>query len=144
MRRNAVLSVILAGAVAFGAAIPGASPASATAAKAAVPAMTHVLSCLGEPELRPASYVISCADANASWHGVTWTSWGPKLASGAGDLYQNDCNPNCAAGHFRTYQAVVVLSVITRTKKYGALYTKAVFSYLLKGKHKTERFYLAT
>ncbi|MGA3354403.1 MAG: hypothetical protein ABSD85_14655 [Acidimicrobiales bacterium] len=143
MWRNAALSVLVAGAVAL-AAVLSAAIASATPTNAAAPVTPHVLSCLGEPELKPASYVISCADANASWHEVTWSSWGPKRAIGVGDLYQNDCTPTCAAGHFHTYQADVVLSTITRTKKYGALYSTAAFSYWVKGKHRNERFGLAT
>jgi hypothetical protein len=65
--------------------------------------MPRVLPCVGKPEFKPANYLMSCADANASWKEVAWKSWGAKTASGTGDLYQNDCTPNCAAGHFRVF-----------------------------------------
>jgi len=55
------------------------------------------------------------------WKKVTSTSWQTKTASGKGDLYQNDCSPNCAAGHFHTYAAKVMLSDALKTKRYGGL-----------------------
>ena len=110
----------------------------------ALVAVPRVLSCLSVPEVRPANYLMSCADANASWKNVRWASWGRKTALGTGGLYQNDCQPNCVSGHFHTYAAKVVLSGVTETKKYGPLYSKATFSYSVNGKHESETFGLAT
>jgi hypothetical protein len=110
----------------------------------AVKAIVRVLPCFGLPEVRPANYLMSCADANASWKKVNWVSWGAKTALGKGDLYQNDCQPNCVSGHFHTYAAKVVLSEVTQTRKYGLLYSRATFSYSAKDKHLTETFGLAT
>ena len=104
----------------------------------------RVLSCLNVPEVRPANYLMSCADANASWKNVRWENWGLKTALGTGDLYQNDCQPNCVSGRFRLYAAKVVLSAVTNTKKFGPLYSKATFSYSVGGKHESETFGLAT
>jgi hypothetical protein len=87
---------------------------------------------------------MSCADANASWKSVRWANWGLKTALGTGDLYQNDCQPNCVSGRFRTYAARVVLSGVTATKRYGPLYSKATFSYSVDGEHESETFGLAT
>jgi hypothetical protein len=87
---------------------------------------------------------MSCADANASWKKVKWASWGAKSAIGTGDLYQNDCQPNCVSGQFHSDRAKVVLSEVKATKKYGLLYSQATFSYSLKGKHMSETFGLAT
>ena len=70
----------------------------------AVKVIVRVLPCFGLPELRPANYLMSCADANASWKKVKWLSWGAKTALGTGYLYQNDCQPNCVSGQFRTYR----------------------------------------
>jgi hypothetical protein len=103
-----------------------------------------VLSCLGVPEERPADYLMSCADANASWKNVHWANWGLKTALGTGDLYQNDCQPNCVSGRFQTYVAKVVLSGVTETKKYGRLYSRATFSYSVSTKRESETFGLAT
>jgi hypothetical protein len=121
------------------------SPAAVASSQApAVKTIPRVLPCLGLPQVRPANYLMSCADANASWKKVKWASWGAQTAVGTGDLYQNDCQPNCVSGQFHTYLAKLVLSDVTRTKKYGPLYSQATFSYSVKGKHMSETFGLAT
>ena len=131
-------------------AAPGPASASsrtvavASSKASAVKAVPRVLSCLSVPEVRPPSYLMSCADANAAWRNVRWVNWGLKTALGTGDLYQNDCQPNCVSGHFHSYAAKVVLSEVTQTKKYGPLYSRATFSYTVKGKHESETFGLAT
>jgi hypothetical protein len=136
----AVALLLSAGAAAAGREPSGASSGPALAAKTT----PRVLTCLGHPETKPGNYLLSCADANASWMKVIWSSWGAKTASGTGDLYQNDCSPNCAAGHFHTYPAKITLWDVTQTKKYGPLYAKATFSYSVNGKHESETFGLVT
>ncbi len=126
------------------AALASSSAAVAPGRSPAAKAVPKVLPCIGLPEVRPANYLMSCADANASWKKVKWANWGGPTALGTGDLYQNDCQPNCVSGHFRTYPAKVVLSDVTQTKKYGPLYSEATFSYSMKGKHESETFGLAT
>jgi hypothetical protein len=121
----------------------GPVPAS-TGQLSAVKTTPKVLPCVGLPQVRPANYLMSCADANASWKKVKWASWGAKSAIGTGDLYQNDCQPNCVSGQFHSDRAKVVLSEVKATKKYGLLYSQATFSYSLKGKHMSETFGLAT
>ena len=41
---------------------------------------------------------------------IDWLGWGSAVAAGVGTAFANDCTPNCAAGHFHTYRAVLVLS----------------------------------
>ena len=142
---------IFAGAIALAVLLPAAAAASArepvtVASRSAGASKTtpRVLTCPGHTEVRPRSYLMSCGDANASWKNMVWTSWGPRTASGTGDLYQNDCTPNCASGHFHTYPAKVVLSGVKVTKKFGLLYSRATFSYSVKGQNKSEAFELAT
>jgi hypothetical protein len=65
--------------------------------------------CNSGPEVEPASYVAFCADDGAGLQQLHWTSWTPKLASGYGTMYENDCIPYCAAGHVYDYPALVVL-----------------------------------
>src|SRR5271170_7869285 len=85
----------------------GGSASAAPASRAATakvtslyPESTVVVSCRGRTEVRPASLTLACADGNDALTGLSWTSWGPKLASGYGTQVQNDCRPYCAAGHF--------------------------------------------
>jgi len=111
-----------------------ADPAGAGAAP------THVLTCSLKLATKPSSYLLSCADANASWTGVSWSHWSASSASGHGILRQNDCTPNCVSGRFINYRATVTLSKVVATKKYGELFSEAIFRYSVGGKAKTESF----
>lgn len=88
------------------------SPPAATATATPIPVdPTFVVwSCENKPEVRPASYVLACADGNDRLAGLHWSSWTPGGASGTGVQYVNDCEPNCAMGHFGSYPADVTLS----------------------------------
>lgn len=68
-----------------------------------------VLDCLGHPQVRPGHFTLACADGNDYLTGLTWTSWAQGLASATGVQAENDCLPNCAAGHFHSYPVDVVL-----------------------------------
>jgi hypothetical protein len=104
---------------------------------------TRILTCTGKTTSKPATYTLSCADANAEWADMTWSSWNSRAAAGHGILRQNNCTPNCAAGKFVNYRATVTLSKAVATKKYGELFSTAVFHYSVNGKAKTESFGLA-
>jgi len=74
------------------------------------PSHTVVFDCPGQHALiRPGNFVLACADGNAYFAKLAWTSWTPGLASARGTLVLNDCTPYCAAGHFHSYPAIVVL-----------------------------------
>ena len=85
-----------------------ASLAAASASAAGHP--TALPNCLGKPTVRPASIVLACADANFGVKKLSWIGWGGSRAAATGVAYANDCTPNCAAGHFHNYNAVIVLS----------------------------------
>jgi len=61
-------------------------------------------------QIRPAQIIIYCADANGLLKNMRWSSFGGATARGTGSYSFNDCNPNCAAGHFHTYPVTVTLS----------------------------------
>jgi len=88
-----------------------AAPARPAAAAAQVSAVRAVVfDCPGQHALvRPKSFILTCADGNAYFDRLAWTSWTPGLASARGTLVLNDCTPYCAAGHFHSYPAIVVL-----------------------------------
>jgi hypothetical protein len=136
VRANALLAVALLVAPTMALGIASSSDAGALGT-------THVLTCVGKPTSRPSTYTLSCADANAEWADMTWSSWSAHVAFGHGILRQNNCTPNCAAGTFVNYRATVTLSKVVTTNKYGALFSKAVFHYSANGKAKTETFGLA-
>ena len=82
----------------------------ALARPAAVPSQTVVFDCPGQhARVRPRSFVLACADGNAYFAKLAWTSWTPGLASAKGTLVLNDCTPYCAVGHFHSYPVIVVL-----------------------------------
>ena len=85
------------------------SPVGATAAvhTATTP---RILNCQHQAVTRPASFIISCADANSYLQQMTWKSWGAKSARASGKYTMNSCTPNCAAGKFVSYPATVTLS----------------------------------
>ena len=61
-------------------------------------------------QVRPATIVVACADANLALTHLRWISFGGATASASGSYHVNDCTPNCAAGHFHSYPVRVVLS----------------------------------
>lgn len=92
---SAVCLVAFVGAGALGA---------ATGAPSALP------NCLGKPVVRPSGVILACADAGLGVRSIRWLGWGAPVAAGVGVAYANDCTPTCAAGHFHSYQGVLLLS----------------------------------
>jgi hypothetical protein len=126
------IALLIAPMVAIGGVV---APTGAGAATA-----TRVLTCTGKLTSKPATYVMSCADANAGWTNMTWSVWNASSATGHGILRQNDCTPTCVAGKFINYRATVTLSKVVANKKYGKLFSKATFHYTAGGKAKIENF----
>lgn len=104
-----VLALVAAGIAISGLTLSG--PAQAVPAHPAAAAVRMVVfDCPGQHAMvRPKSFVLACADGNSALGKLTWSAWGPGLASAQGTLVQNDCTPYCAAGHFHRYPALVVL-----------------------------------
>ena len=63
-----------------------------------------------KPQVKPAQIIVACGDGGFYLSKIHWTSWSAKGAMGTGLGNANDCNPNCAAGHFHTYPARVSLT----------------------------------
>ena len=62
-----------------------------------------VFNCLGGPQIRPGSFVLTCADDNSDLTGLSWSRWTAGAALGKGTWHINNCTPDCAHGHFLTY-----------------------------------------
>ena len=81
---------------------------------------------LSKLQVRPTSLVLVCSDTTAGLENLTWSHWGHNIttgspgggavpsatATGTGEFFLNDCNPNCAQGHDQTYPVQVTLSVV--------------------------------
>jgi len=114
----------------------GAAPTSAAAvtrAGFAVAAPRYVvLNCRDKAQVRPGTIVLACADYGLGLMHLHWTSWTPKLASAYGTEWENDCKPNCAAGHVHHYPVVAVLWGSATVKRHPGerRYTATTISYL--------------
>lgn len=111
---GAILSGIIAagggGAALASSGPPTTSHSTASAHVAAAKAPKYVvLDCSFKPVVAPSTFTIACADAGIGVRDLHWTSWTPKLASGHGTFWENDCTPNCAEGHFHYYRSLEVL-----------------------------------
>ena len=62
-------------------------------------------------EVKPTSIIVACGDGGFYLTGLRWTSWG-VAADANGVAHQNDCTPNCAAGHFHAYPVRIRLSAL--------------------------------
>ena len=68
-----------------------------------------VPNCLGKPLVKPSEVILACADAGLGVRAIHWLGWGSPVAAGLGTAFANDCTPSCAAGHFHSYRAVLLL-----------------------------------
>ncbi len=127
---GALLAVVTAAGGLLGAAtsagaspLPAARPAAATTSAGA-----WVRDCVGDPlEVRPSSFVLSCADANTLFQDITWSSWGGRIATGKGTLVANTCTPDCAAGKYVSEPAQIALGALAERAghlDYGYVWTR--------------------
>lgn len=82
-------------------------PAAEEQSVATAGGTTVVVNCLSRLQVRPSSFVLTCADANDFLTGMHWVNW----ASGAfaiGTEKISNCTPNCA-GRFISYPVLVAL-----------------------------------
>ena len=87
-----------------------------------------VLTCAGKAVIRPTSYVLACADANAYFNSLRWTIWNKTTATATATFVQNNCEPNCAAGKFIRYPATLKLSK-PKSTKLGLLFSAINYTY---------------
>lgn len=83
-----------------------ASPAATTTAASKVPVL---INCLRHGDVRPGSYVFTCADANSYLTGLHWPNWTGRDAFATGTDAFNDCTPSCVQGHLHKFPALIVL-----------------------------------
>jgi hypothetical protein len=100
--------------------LPIAASASSMLAPSVVP------NCVGKPTVRPTEVVLACADAGLGVRAIHWLGWGQKSAAGLGTAFANDCTPDCAAGRFHSYRAVLILSGTQRCQGRVAYRTATV------------------
>lgn len=114
IRTAAAACAIAAVSAAAGAALGPAAQASGAAATSTTPsaaaaAVPVVISCTGRTQVRPARYVLACADGNAYLTGLRWAAWGPASAFAAGTSTFKVCIPTCTAGHLHSFPVLAAL-----------------------------------
>lgn len=82
----------------------------------------YVVNCVTFEE-KPVELVLYCADAGQILNEITWSSWTPTEATGAGTSTANDCEPSCAEG-----KDVISAVEIKLTKPVTSESGKRVFS----------------
>lgn len=71
-----------------------------------------VVSCSGELKSQPETILLS-GDGSLFVNDLSWTGWGSEGATGHGTLKIDNCEPNCAQGGFKDYEATIVLDGLT-------------------------------
>lgn len=92
-----------------------ASPAAPASAPAVAPASGGVVTyklfdCTGKAEVKPSTYVLTCADYGMMLEGMHWVTWRPGYAASTGTMHEKDCKPNCAEGKIITYPVDATLT----------------------------------
>ena len=95
----------------------------ASAATAASTPVKVISSCTAT-KYKPTRYIFFCADANQGMTHASYKWWTAKTAHGVATFYYNDCEPNCAAGHFHMVPAEFTLFRVVRSAKYGPLFSR--------------------
>src|SRR5215469_7592750 len=105
-------------------AAPPASSASAATSSAPTPAASASVqatpspsaaaspvwfNCAGRGQVKPADYILTCADAGSVLDHLVWTRWTAQQAVATGVHELNNGIPNRAEGKFIDYPAVVTL-----------------------------------
>ncbi len=90
--------------------------------------------------VRPTSFVITCADGNASLTATHWSTWSASGAVGTTRFALNLCTPYCAASKMSYFPHSTVRLTRPVATKHGRLYSRLVVHYLLKGKATTFSF----
>ncbi|MEU5597593.1 hypothetical protein [Streptomyces sp. NPDC020298] len=107
-----------------------AAPAAATSSTAVRQTRPVLLDCFGNPDVRPAAFILACGDGNSRLARMRWSQWGMS-ATATGVNLVNDCKPFCAAGRFHAYAVTVRLDRPKPWKKHPQLqqFTRLTLTY---------------
>jgi hypothetical protein len=104
-RRSRAIGAVIASCGAIAAVVGSGAGLATAAAPAARPVV--LVNC-GKAEVKPAGYVLACADAGAYLTRLHWVSW-QAVAFGNGIEFLNSCVPDCAANHFYSYPVLITV-----------------------------------
>lgn len=115
-RRIRIAALTLGGIAAVAVAAATAGPAAArtqhspaAAAAAAGASVPVVISCTGQAQTKPGSYVLACGDGNAYLKALHWVAWGAASAFASGTETIRVCVPTCTSGRLHSFGVLAAL-----------------------------------
>jgi len=90
---------------------------------------TGLPDCQGKLLVKPASITLACGDGNFYAEKLKWTGWGEAFAAATGAGKVNDCQPNCAAGHFHSYPMLLMVACSQMCGGHPA-YARVVYAFI--------------
>ncbi len=81
-----------------------------------------------QASVKPTSIVLACGDGNTGTEDLVWTSWTQTDASATGEVWENNCIPDCADGTIEVYPASFSLSDVVTTTS-GRVFSQMVAVY---------------
>jgi hypothetical protein len=90
--------------------------------------------------VEPTLITVACGDGGIGVEKLVWTSWTQATATGNGEVWENDCMPDCASGTTHTYPALSEVKTTTS----GRLFTQLAIVYRGAGPngHTSDQFSL--
>lgn len=79
-------------------------------------------------QARPTQVVFACGDGGVYATGVRWLDWGAPFATATATLHANDCEPNCAAGHFHVSSVYLAVTGRQRCSHGVTAYAKIAYA----------------
>jgi hypothetical protein len=79
-------------------------------------------------EVEPSKIFVACADAGIGAQNLVWHTWYATTAMAAGDVWENDCTPNCASGTIKHYPASITLTNVQASRD-GPTFTSMMATY---------------
>lgn len=76
---------------------PTPSPISITGV---LPKDVYTFVCEIAKQQKPEMIFFACADGNTGIGKIKWNTWTAAGATGVGEYFENDCDPDCASGKF--------------------------------------------
>jgi hypothetical protein len=76
------------------------------------------------PEYKPETIMLTCADGGWMVHSITWSTWGIGGAEGAGIFREKLCEPSCAEGEIAEENVIIKLSDLAERK--GKFYLRSL------------------
>lgn len=94
-------------------------------------AATHVrlAGCGDKPAYKPKRVIIACGDGAFRVHGLKWSTWTRKTASGNGTADVLTCDPSCAGGQFKSYPIKLTADRPKACPKNGRQFTRLTYSF---------------